>query len=171
MPWIGVKYETIIFVCHGSILRSPAAGFIAMQIKNLLIAIKNLILSLEQRLTKKLVWYLSSDEKGIKKRNINIEFSSATRISQAEYEVADFIFYMDAENFVSLKHQLRLTKNNTFPINKWTPSIYDIEDPWYTGRFALVCEQITMCIHDIFEHIWFCVVSHIKKPRAELNPI
>jgi protein-tyrosine phosphatase len=146
--------KTIIFVCHGSICRSPAAGFIAMQYLKSINRDKEFNIIIRATSNEEIGHDIYPPmKKELKKRNINIEPHSAARISQAEYEVADFIFYMDAENFVSLKHQLRLTKNNTFPINKWTPSIYDIEDPWYTGRFALVCEQITMCIHDIFEHI------------------
>ena len=33
------------------------------------------------------------------------------------------------------------------------PSITEIEDPWYTGRFSVVVNQITRCVKDILENI------------------
>ena len=72
---------------------------------------------------------------------------------QQAYDNADYIFYMDYENQYSLNRQIDDYKSILFPINKWTNDIVEIEDPWYTGRYQLVCDEITECIKDIFKHI------------------
>lgn len=146
--------KTIIFVCRGSICRSPAAGFIA----------KQYLKSIKREDEFNIIIRATSNEeigndiyppmkKELLKRNIALLPHSATHITQEDYAAADYVFYMDADNLVSLRHQLIINKSNLYPINKWTTSIYDIEDPWYTGRFALVCEQLSMCLSDIFDHI------------------
>lgn len=146
--------KTIIFVCHGSICRSPAAAFIAKKY------LKEMRRESDFDI---LIRATSSEEIGndvyppmkreLMRRNIPLYPHHAQRIRQTDYDVADYIFYMDYENQYSLARQIDDYKHILFPINKWTPSINEIEDPWYTGRYELVCDQISKCIHDIFENI------------------
>jgi len=146
--------KTIIFVCHGSICRSPAAAFIATNY------LKEIGRASEFNI---LVRATSSEEIGngvyppmrneLYKRGIPLLPHHAQRIRQIDYENADYIFCMDDENYYSLLRQLDNHKNIIYRINKWTPSIYEIEDPWYTGRYEKVCDEITDCIKDIFKNI------------------
>ncbi len=146
--------KTIIFVCHGSICRSPAAAFIARQY------LKEIGRDNEFNV---LIRATSSEEIGndvyppmrreLIRRGISLYPHAAQRIRQIDYDKADYIFYMDYENQYSLMRQLDDYKHILFPINKWTNSINEIEDPWYTGRYELVVTQISKCIHDIFENI------------------
>lgn len=146
--------KTIIFVCHGSICRSPAAAFIARQY------LKEIGRDNEFNV---LIRATSSEEIGndvyppmrreLIRRGISLYPHAAQRIRQIDYDKADYIFYMDYENQYSLMRQLDDYKHILFPINKWTNSINEIEDPWYTGRYELVATQISKCIHDIFENI------------------
>ena len=146
--------KTIIFVCHGSICRSPAAAFIAKQY------LKEINRDKEFNV---LIRATSSEEIGndvyppmkreLARRGIQMYPHAASRIRQVDYENADYIFCMDDENFYSLFRQLDNHKGIIYRINKYTPSIYEIEDPWYTGRYEKVCDEITDCIHDIFKNI------------------
>ena len=146
--------KTIIFVCHGSICRSPAAAFIAKQY------LKELGRDNEFNV---IIRATSSEEIGndvyppmkreLFRRGIKMYPHVAQRIRQVDYDNADYIFYMDCENKYSLNRQIDDYKSILFPINKWTPDISEIEDPWYTGRYELVCDEITECIKDIFKHI------------------
>ena len=146
--------KTIIFVCHGSICRSPAAAFIAKQY------LKELGRESEFSIV---IRATSSEEIGndvyppmkreLFRRGIKMYPHAAQRIRQIDYDNADYIFYMDYENQYSLTRQIDDYKSILFPINKWTNSITEIEDPWYTGRYELVCDEITECIKDIFKHI------------------
>lgn len=146
--------KTIIFVCHGSICRSPAAAFIARKY------LKEIGREDEFNV---LIRATSSEEIGndvyppmrkeLIRRAVPLYPHAARRISQKDYDEADYIFCMDDENFYSLTRQLHNHKDIIYRINKYTPSVYEIEDPWYTGRYEKVCDQITDCIHDIFANI------------------
>ena len=146
--------KTIIFVCHGSICRSPAAAFIARQF------LKELGRESEFDIQ---IRATSSEEIGndvyppmkreLNRRGIPLYPHHATRISRSDYDRADYIFYMDEENRWSLNRQLEDYKHILYPINKWTNGIIEIEDPWYTDRYELVVSQIIECIHDIFKYI------------------
>ena len=146
--------KTIIFVCHGSICRSPAAAFIAMQY------LKEINREKEFNI---LIRATSNEEIGndvyppmkreLFRRGIKMYPHAAQRIRQIDYDNADYIFCMDDENYYSLLRQLDNNKGIIYRINRWTPSIIEIEDPWYTGRYEKVCDEITDCIHDIFNNI------------------
>ena len=146
--------KTIIFVCHGSICRSPAAAFMAR---------KHLRELGREDEFKILIRATSSEEIGndvyppmkreLFRRGVPLYPHAATRIRQIDYDNADYIFYMDFENKYSLMRQIDDYKSILFPINKWTNSITEIEDPWYTGRYQLVCDEIEECLKDIFANI------------------
>ena len=146
--------KTIIFVCHGSICRSPAAAFMARKY------LKELGREDEFKI---LIRATSSEEIGndvyppmkreLYRRGVPLYPHAATRIRQIDYDNADYIFYMDYENQYSLMRQIDDYKSILFPINKWTNSITEIEDPWYTGRYQLVCDEIEECLKDIFANI------------------
>ena len=146
--------KTIIFVCHGSICRSPAAAFIAKKY------LKEHGRESEFNI---LIRATSSEEIGndvyppmrreLIRRGVPLYPHAAERIRQRDYDNADYIFCMDDENYYSLLRQIDDYKHILYKINKYTPSIYEIEDPWYTGRYEKVCDEITDCIHDIFANI------------------
>ena len=146
--------KTIIFVCHGSICRSPAAAFMARKY------LKELGREDEFKV---LIRATSSEEIGndvyppmkreLFRRGVPLYPHVATRIRQIDYDNADYIFYMDFENKYSLMRQIDDYKSILLPINKWTNSITEIEDPWYTGRYQFVCDEIEECLKDIFAKI------------------
>ena len=84
--------------------------------------------------------------------NIPFERHYARRIDNDDYVSADYIFYMDQENYYSL-YRMFGDDPKIKPIYEWTPSISEIEDPWYTGRFNIVVNQIIQCIKDILNNI------------------
>ena len=141
--------KTIIFVCHGSICRSPAAAFIARAYLKEIGRDNEFDIQIRATSSEE----ISNDvyppmKRELIRRGVPLYPHHATRISQSDYNHADYIFYMDAENRWSLNNQLDDYKNILFPINKWNLDIDEIEDPWYTGRYQLVCEQIKECIHN-----------------------
>lgn len=137
----------IIFVCHGSICRSPAAEFILKYLSDNYDVISRAV-SYEES---------GNDIYPPMKAALNragISFSShrATRITKDDYDWADYVFYMDEENLYYL-HRFFMNGEKIKPINLYTPSINEIEDPWYTGRYDLVVSQITQCVKDIIKYI------------------
>ena len=146
--------KKIIFICHGSICRSPAAEFIAKDylIKNNLadkFEITSLATSLEE---------IGNDiyppmRYELSKRGIKLERHCARRITQRDYDEADYLFYMDDLNLRYLERLIDNHSNKLFPINIYSKRIPEIEDPWYSDRYSLVCDQITECIKDIFSNV------------------
>ena len=137
----------IIFICHGSICRSPAAEFI----------LKNL--SSDYEVISRAVSYeeIGNDiyppmKIALRKADIPFSYHSAKHITKEDYDWADYIFYMDNENFYRL-NRLFPNSNKIHPIYEWTPSINEIEDPWYTGRYDKVVSQITDCVIDIIKKL------------------
>ena len=139
--------EKIIFVCHGNICRSVAAEYIMKKLSNNYI-VSSRATSLEE---------IGNDiyppmKRELMRNNIPFDRHYAQRISYEDYEEADYIFYMDDENLYYLNHMFP-NSNKIHPIYQYTPSINEIEDPWYTGNFSKVVSQITQCIKDIIKNI------------------
>lgn len=146
--------KTVIFVCHGNICRSVAAEWI---MKNKLIKYHledafNVI----SRATS--IEEIGNDIYPPMKRalyNKEIPFYShhAKQITQADYDKADYIFYMDSYNKRNLSYMLNDYKNIIIPITLYTPNLDEIDDPWYTGQFDQVVEQLEECIENIIKEI------------------
>ena len=139
--------KTIIFVCHGNICRSVAAEYIFKNMNNEYIVLSRATSNEE----------IGNDiyppmKRELTRQGIPFDRHYAKRIDYDDYLKADLIFYMDDENFYTLNRMFP-NSNKIFPIYKYTPSISEIEDPWYTGRFDLVVTQIKTCIKDILNNI------------------
>ena len=146
--------KTIIFVCHGNICRSVAAEFIC---KKLLKDTHHLEeFKIFSRAT-------SLEEIGndiyppmkivLKEKHIPFDKHFANQITQKDYDLADYIFYMDEYNKRNLNRMLDDYKNIIKPITYLEKDISYIEDPWYTDNFVKVVDQLTQCIKHILEEI------------------
>ena len=91
-------------------------------------------------------------KKVLDNHNIPYDRHYASRIDYDDYQSADYIFYMDDENYYSLNRMFP-NSNKIYPIYKYSPTISEIEDPWYTRRFELVFNQIYQCVVDILNNI------------------
>ena len=139
----------IIFVCHGNICRSVAAEFIA---KQLLKEKNNQQITVISRATSR--EEIGNDiyppmKKALLRHGVPFEHHEAKQISQEDYEWADEIYYMDKNNFHYLSYLLDDHKRIIYPISKYSPFIQEIDDPWYTGEYDLVINEITQCVKDI----------------------
>lgn len=145
--------KKIIFICHGSICRSPAAEFIA---KNYL---KNINRDKEFKITSRAI---SLEEIGndiyppmkqvLDYLEIPYNKHSASFLRKKDIEECDYLFYMDASNYRLLTSFFG--ENSKFkPIFEYSKEFKEIEDPWYTGRYEKVVYQISKCIEDIFKNI------------------
>ena len=142
----------IIFICHGNICRSPLGEIF---LNNLLTDEEKKSIHVYSRATS--LEEIGNDIYPPMKRVLyshDDKFTRhyATRISKEEFDRADYIFYMDNENYYSL---LRMFPHGDkiLPIYKYTTGIDEIEDPWYTGRFDKVVSQITRCVKDIINNL------------------
>ena len=146
--------KTIIFVCHGNICRSPAAEWIFKQklIKYHLDEKYNVI----SRATS--TEEIGNDiyppmKRALYNKGIPFYKHRATQITQEDYDNADYIFYMDNNNLRWLNHLIDDYKNIIKPITCYSKNLDVIDDPWYTGQFDEVVEQIEMCSDDIIANL------------------
>ena len=146
--------KTIIFVCHGNICRSVAAEFICKKLLKDFYHLEEF--NVFSRAT-------SLEEIGndiyppmkivLKEKHIPFDKHFANQITQKDYDLTDYIFYMDEYNKRNLNRMLDDYKNIIKPITYLEKDISYIEDPWYTDNFVKVVDQLTQCIKHILEEI------------------
>lgn len=133
--------KKLIFVCHGSICRSPAAEFI---FKKLLkdndleayYSCKSLALTNEE---------LGNDiyppmKKALDKYDIPYSYHPATRITSKDVEEADMVLYMDDENRRRILEQF--TWCDKFVCIAKYINQKEVDDPWYTDAHELIVRQL-----------------------------
>ena len=146
--------KTIIFVCHGNICRSPAAEWI---MKHLLqkynleedFFVYSRATSLEE---------IGNDiyppmKRALYNKEIPFYEHHAKRISKDELDNADYIFYMDELNKRYMERLFGNLPEKCQIITKFSENITFIDDPWYTGEFDEVVEQISECCENIITHL------------------
>ena len=137
----------ILFVCHGSICRSPAAKMIFKSLTNEHEVISRALTTEE----------IGNDiyppmKKELARRGIPFTLHHAQYISLDDFESSDYVFYMDVENHYMLVRRFGESKK-ILPVFHFSKGITEIEDPWWTGNFKKVVDQLTTCIKDIIENI------------------
>ena len=137
----------ILFVCHGSICRSPAAEMIFKSMNNEHEVISRALTHEE----------IGNDiyppmKKELARRGIPFTSHHAQYISLDDFESSDYVFYMDVENHYMLVRRFGESKK-ILPVFHFSKGITEIEDPWWTGNFKKVVDQLTTCIKDIIENI------------------
>ena len=146
--------KTIIFVCHGNICRSPAAEWI---MKHLLLKYKleedffviSRATSLEE---------IGNDiyppmERALYNKEVPFFEHHAKRITLKELEKADYVFYMDELNKRYMERLFGSLPDKCQIITKYSDYPEYIDDPWYTGDFDNVTEQIENCCDDIIQKV------------------
>ena len=138
--------KKIMFVCHGNICRSPMAEFVMKS----LAAEKGAELHIESSAT-------SREEIGngiyppaaytLSLHGIDSDGHRARRITRADVDGYDYIYYMDASN---LRYLQRM-----FPGETKFRAFLDrnVADPWYTGDFTQTWLDITEGCSRIMEEL------------------
>jgi protein-tyrosine phosphatase len=82
---------------------------------------------------------------------IPFERHYAKKMTAKDYESFDLILCMDEENMWGLKRIVEDKENKIFILPNYVGLDYEIEDPWYTGRYELVFNQIYNCLERLIE--------------------
>ena len=137
--------ETIIFVCHGNICRSPMAEFIAKHLdKKKRFNYISRATSLEEIGND--IYYPARVT--LERHHIPYTHRGASRITKEEFRDAKYIFVMDYNNLSYLKRIL--PDEDYSKVSLLTSK--EIEDPWYTGNFEKVYQEIeTSIVHFLSE--------------------
>lgn len=146
--------KRIVFLCHGNICRSPAAEMIckALLDKHGLsnrFSVSSYALTMEEIGNP----IYPPMRRALEKAKIPLQPHYAQRFTPSVYDEADYIFYMDKENAALLRFHFSDPKGIIEPISLYTENIDEIEDPWYTGRYEKVVQELRICIEDILERL------------------
>ncbi len=142
--------QTIIFVCHGNICRSPAAEWIMKYLlQRLNLEEDFFVLSRATSLEE-----IGNDiyppmKRALYNKAIPFFEHHAKRITLEELNKADYVFYMDALNKRYMERLFGNLPEKCHIITEYSENISFIDDPWYTGQFDEVVEQITECCENI----------------------
>ena len=137
----------ILFVCHGNICRSPMAEYILKDriIKDKLhIYVESRATSFEE-IGNDIYWPVKEI---LEKHCIKYERHKAKRISQEDYDNFDLIYVMDGNNLYAINRIVKDTKNKIRKLRE-----FDIEDPWYSGNFEKVYEEIAKGIEMLIKNL------------------
>ena len=77
----------------------------------------------------------------------------AKRITDEEFNEADYIFYMDDINKRYLERMFGTLPEKCQIITKYAGFPEYIDDPWYTGDFENVVDQIETCCEGIIKKL------------------
>lgn len=77
----------------------------------------------------------------------------AKRITLDELNTADYIFYMDNLNKSYLERLFGPLPSKCQIITNYSDSVSIIDDPWYTGDFDNVVDQIEECCENIITRL------------------
>ena len=142
----------ILFICHGNICRSPMAEYI----------MKDLVKNREDIYVESKA--VSTEEIGnpiyppavktLNKHNIPFGNHRARQVKREDYNEFDYLVVMEEYNLPRLFRILGDDpENKVYKLLDFTNTPGDIEDPWYTGNYEKVFEQITMGCKGILERI------------------
>ena len=129
----------ILFVCHGNICRSVIAEYLCKHIRPDLYC-ESMAVSYEEEGND----IYPPAKRCLERHGIPYGKHEARRIQREDYERFDEIYVMDRSNLYLLKRIVEDTEHKVKLLND-----YEIEDPWYTGNFDKVYEEIKEGIEKI----------------------
>ncbi len=122
----------ILFVCHGNICRSVMAEYICRKNRKDLYC-ESRAVSFEEEGND----IYPPAKRCLQRHDIPFERHRARRISQADYDDFDEIYVMDRSNMYRIN---RIIDDKDQKVKMLCD--YEIEDPWYSGNFEKVYEEL-----------------------------
>ena len=145
----------LIFVCHGSICRSPMAEMIFRALARQAgregeFDISSLAASREEEGNG---LYPPARAK-LREKGVPITPHTARQITRADYDRADLILAMDSRNLRSLRRILGGDPDGKIHLLTGYTGGGEIDDPWYTGDFGRTWTDLLVgCRRILEEHL------------------
>lgn len=145
----------VLFICYGNICRSPMAEMI---FKDLIIKNnKRYMMSCISRATS--IEEIGNDiypqaKRKLVQMGVTCESHRATQVTKSDYDKFDYIIVMEERNKRDLLRIIGEDKDNKIHLLlEYTDNIKDIDDPWYSGDFDTVFNEINEGCIGLFNYL------------------
>ena len=142
--------QKIVFICHGNICRSPMAEYVFADLvkkagKGAEFSVSSAAVSYEE---------IGNDvyppaKRVLAAKGVPCPPRGAHRITSKEAEEADLLLCMDHFNLYRLKSISPAAAGKARLLGEFGLGGKEIEDPWYTGNFERVYEEIALCSEEL----------------------
>lgn len=135
----------VLFVCHGNICRSPMGEFIFKDmVARMGIASQFEVASAATSREEIGNPVYPPARRELAKHGISCAGKTARQVTAADYAHYDYLLYMEAYNLPRLLRVIGSDpQGKCHRVLDFAPHPADIDDPWYTGDFSGVYDQIT----------------------------
>ncbi len=150
----GKKYR-ILFVCHGNICRSPMAEFIMTKLVRDAKQEEHFYIDSKATSTEELgnAPYPPAQRK-LNAQGVPMHPHRASQIKKSDYDDFDYIIGMDSANMRNMKRIFgEDSQGKLHKLTEYSSYSGDIEDPWYSGDFDTVYEQILDGCEGLLNHL------------------
>ena len=134
----------ILFICHGNICRSPIAEYVMKDLVQKYHLASEFQIASAATSTEEIgnpVYPPAREE--LNRHGISCAGHHARQVTREDYDAYDYLIVMDRMNVRNLN---RIIGDALFgkvcKLRSFAGNAGDIEDPWYTGAFDKVYEQI-----------------------------
>ena len=166
---LGMRYKSILFVCHGNICRSPMAEFVMKKIAEDAGISEELTIASCATSTDEIYHGIGNPvyppaREELRKHNISCDGKRAVQMTRSDYKLYDLIIAMDKYNVRNIKHivgpdvdeKIWLLLDFVSCIDNKEPqrlSSRDISDPWYTGDFTTTYKDVLIGCQGLLEFL------------------
>lgn len=131
--------KKVLFLCHGNICRSPMAEFVFRHMAGERVHCESKAVSAEEIGNP----IYPAAARMLRQKGVPFGGHRARQITKADYDVFDYIVVMEEYNLPRLWRIIGSDPaGKVFRLLDFTDTPGDIEDPWYSGNFEKVYEQI-----------------------------
>ena len=143
--------KKILFLCHGNICRSPIAEFVFKNMtKDLPIHVESMAVSREEIGN----GIYPPAAAVLKAHSVPFSDHRARQITRRDYEEFDYVIVMENYNIPRLMRIIgEDNENKVCRLLDFTDNPKDIEDPWYSGNFEKVFNEISYGCKALLKHL------------------
>lgn len=152
-----MKMKRIMFVCHGNICRSPMAEFILKDLLKKTGREDEFFVSSSATSSEEIYNGIGNPvyppaERELLKHGISCKGKTAVQLKKEDYEKYDLFLCMDDRN---VRNAIRIFGDDRLgkvkKLKSFMGSSEDIHDPWYTGDFSGVYDDIEKSLSGLLE--------------------
>lgn len=141
----------VLFLCHGNICRSPMAEYVFKEMaKGYPVHIESKAVSAEEIGNP----IYPAAARMLRQKGVPFGDHRARQITKADYDTFDYILVMEQYNLPRLTRIIGEDRaGKVHRLLDFTDTPGDIEDPWYSGAFEKVFDEIQAGCAGLLEHM------------------